>query len=139
MIITNRGPDITSTDYWDSTQADNGFFYLSWNAGHGRLLVPKPHEREIKYMASASMCIVSRGLWTDQGNREAWELLFEDGSDSPYCVHLGVDMSDRLLPDSDQGGGFNITLWTRKGLQGSLPGKYRRVATLPNLDPLTEQ
>lgn len=71
-----------------------------------------------------------------RGGRDAWELLFEDGSDAPYCLHLIMEQSDRRLPDKDQGGGFVITVWTREGEQLRLPGKYRKVREVPCMAPL---
>lgn len=86
-------------------------------------------------MKSAMEVIVSRGPWPEHGNREALELLFEDDSDAPFCLHLVAEQTDRLLPDTDQGGGFIIAAWTRGGLKQRWPGRYRRVDQLPCLQP----
>ena len=67
------------------------------------------------------------------------ELLFEDGSDSPFCLHLVAEQTDRLLPENNQGGGFYVTVWTRGGEKLRLPGKYRQVAAIPCLAPWSEQ
>ena len=135
----NRGQAILSTNYWDSEHAQKDYFFLSWNAGAGRLLIPDGQKAVLREMRSASYVIVSRGLWIDQGEREALELLWEDGSDSPYCIHLVAEQTDRLLPDTDQGGGFVIAAWTRSGLKQRWPGKYRHVDRLPCLDSWVEQ
>ncbi len=139
ITITNRGQAIESTNYWDSQQAAAGFFFLSTNAGAMRLLVPDSHARQVREMRGAHFVIVSRGPWVDQGGRDAIELLFEDGSDSPYCIHMLADQCDRIAPDAEQGGGFVVTVWTRAGEQLRMPGKYRVVNALPCLDPWVEQ
>lgn len=135
LIIENQGQAIARTNYWDSDHAKAGYFFLSWNAGAGRLLMPDSQKAALAEMRSAKYVIVSRGPWTDQGGRDALEMLFEDGSDSPYCLHLVAEQTDRLLPDDNQGGGFVITVWTRGGEKLRLPGRYRTVKSLPCLAP----
>lgn len=135
MIIENRGQAILSTDYWDTPHAKAGYFYLTWNSGAGRLLIPDSQKHLLREMKSASEVIVSRGSWPDHGGREALELLWEDGSDNPFCIYLVAEQTDRLLPDTDQGGGFVIAAWTRGGLKNRWPGRYRRVNRLPCLQP----
>lgn len=139
IVIENSGQRIVQTDFWDSDSAKAGFCFLSWNAGAGRLLVPDTQKSMVREMKSATLVIVSRGPWTEHGGRDALELLFEDGSDSPFCIHLVAEQCDRMIPDAEQGGGFVVTVWTRGGEKARLPGKYRRVSSIPCLDPWVEQ
>ncbi|MBW7903130.1 MAG: hypothetical protein H3C26_16755 [Rhodocyclaceae bacterium] len=139
LTIKNAGQRIVETNYWDSEHARRGYCYLSWNAGAARLLLPDALKGELREMNGAHCVIVSRGPWHEQGGREALELLFEDGSDNPYCLHLVAEQTDRLLPEDNQGGGFVITVWTRGGEKLRLPGKYRTVAAVPCLDPWSVQ
>lgn len=139
MIIQNRGQAIAHTDYWDSEHARAGFVFLSWNAGAARVLLPDSQKAMLRDMKTAKYVIVSRGPWPEQGNREALELLFEDHSDSPFAIHLVAEQCDRLIPESDQGGGFLVSVWTRGGLKLTVPGKYRVVPSLPALSPWVEQ
>ncbi|MDQ2077445.1 hypothetical protein [Marinimicrobium sp. ABcell2] len=132
ITMENEGQLIVRTNYWDSDLAQAGFFFLSWNARAGRLLIPQAHESSLNDMLSAQCVIISRGPWRD---REGLELLFEDNTDNPYAIRLGVEQCDRLIPDSEQGGGFVVALWTRDGLKAWLPGKYRTVKQLPCLEP----
>ena len=135
LTIENKGQAIARTNYWDSDHAKAGLFYLSWNAGAGRLLVPDSQKPMLREMRSAKYVIVSRGPWTDQGGRDTLELLFEDGSDAPFVVHLVAEQCDRMIPEKDQGGGFVVTAWTQGGEKFRLPGKYRVVNALPCLEP----
>ena len=134
ITISNKAQAIVATNYFDSANADSGLFYLSWNAGAGRLLVPDSQKRAVIDMKSAKYVIVSSGPLVDQGGVAALELLFEDHSDCPYVLTIPVSQSDRFLPDTDQGGGFYISAWTRGGQKLRLPGRYRKVAALPCLD-----
>ncbi|MFK1437590.1 hypothetical protein ACIU0H_28585 [Pseudomonas aeruginosa] len=138
-FIENDGQSITRTNYWDSVHATEGYAFLSWNAGAGRVLLPDALAPALADMRVAQYVIVSLGPWRAQAGREAWELLFEDGSDTPYCLHLVCEQSDRRLPDTDQGGGFVIAVWTRDGEQLRLPAKFRKVVEIPCLEPWSEQ
>lgn len=133
--IVNDGQAIRETNYWGSEHAQVGLCFLSWNAGAARVLLPDVMLGALEEMRTAQCVIVSRGPWKAQGGRESFELLFEDGSDSPYCLHLVVEQTDRSLPADNQGGGFAVTVWTQGGEQLRLSGKYRVVDSIPCLDP----
>lgn len=135
FVIQNQGQAIAATDYWQSEHARAGLLYLSWNAGCARLLVPDAAKSLLREMRHAREVIVSRGPWSGQGGREALELLWEDDSDAPFAVHLVAEQTDRLIPDTDQGCGFTVAAWSRGGLKGRWPGRYRRVDEIPCLQP----
>ncbi len=131
ITISNKGQAIAQTNYYDTEHARNGLLYLSWNAGAGRLLLPDSQKLALTDMRSAKYVIVSSGPWVEHGGIPALELLFEDHSDSPFCLTIPIEQSDRTLPSTDEGGGFYITVWTRGGQKLRLPGRYRRVPSLP--------
>jgi hypothetical protein len=131
--VSNKGQAIASTNYFDCAHAASGLFYLTWNAGAGRLLLPDNQKRALTDMRSAKFVIVSSGPWVEQGRMAALELLFEDHSDSPFVLTIPLAQSDRQLPETDQGGGFYISVWTRGGQKLRLPGRYRKVESLPCL------
>ena len=137
ITVGNRGEDISleSTNYWDSEMAHRGNLFLSWNAGAGRLLVPDCLTSAIPEMLTGSAAVISRGPWPAGQKADAIEIMFEDDSDSPFCMHLSVEQCSQMLPESDIGSEFPFTIWTRNGKVGEVPGKYRRVATLPCLKP----
>ncbi|HBO0862647.1 TPA: hypothetical protein NHP40_005977 [Pseudomonas aeruginosa] len=134
-VIVNDGQSIVRSDYWDSRQAATGKAYLSWSSGAGRLMLPDALEPALSEMSEASLVVVSRGPWKKAGGQLSWELLFDDGSDCPYCQFLMPDQSDRSAPETDQGGSFVIAIWTREGEKLRLPGKYRVVDEIPYLEP----
>ncbi|MCK7579296.1 MAG: hypothetical protein MZV65_28570 [Chromatiales bacterium] len=104
--IQNRGQAIAATDYWSSAHAANGLVFLSWNAGCARLLIPDAAKSILRELKGAREVIISRGPWVDHDNRDALELLWEDGSDAPFALHIVAEQCDRLIPDAEQGGGF---------------------------------
>lgn len=135
LKIVNDGQDIKSTNYWDSDLAKNDLCYLTWNAGAGRLLLPEMLVSSLKDMASAEYVIVSRGPWPLKNNADSLELLFEDHSKSPYCIHITAEQTDRI---PEPGEDFVIAIWTSAGKQSTLPGKFRRVTEIPCLLPWGE-
>jgi hypothetical protein len=133
ICIGNRGQAIASTNYWDCQAAKDGIFYLSWNAGAARLLVPDCQKHYVKEMRSAKHVVISRGPMPQHGRSIGLELLFEDNSDQPFVLMIPEDASDRRLPKTDQGSEFFITVWTRGGQKLRLPCRYREVEALPCL------
>ncbi len=131
--IVNDGQRIVETNYFDHPNAMGGLFFVSWNAGACRLLVPDSMRADLHDMQTAKYVIISSGKWSGKGN--ALEILFEDDSDCPYVINLQIEQTDRSIPDTDQGGGLVFTAWDRHGERLQLPGKYRCVDRLPCLLP----
>jgi hypothetical protein len=100
ITVGNRGEDISleSTNYWDSEMAHRGNLFLSWNAGAGRLLVPDCLTSAIPEMLTGSVAVISRGPWPAGQKADAIEIMFEDDSDSPFCMHLSVEQCSQMLP-----------------------------------------
>ena len=138
ITISNNKQLIASTNYWHSDYAKNGKYFLSWNAGTARLLMPSICINHLNQMKTAEYVIISKGFWPAQG-AVGIELLFEDNTESPFLLVITSEQTDRILSDNDQGGGFEVVLWTDKGIQLTLPGKYRRVARLPCMEEWKEQ
>lgn len=135
--IHNSGPFITWTNYWDTPHAARGHFYLSWNGGAARLLVPDVCLPMLADMRTGREVIISRGPWPEGRKPDAFELLFEDGSNSPFAIHLGAEQTDRSLPTTDQGGGFEFVAYARTGRVHRWPARYREVARIPCLEAWT--
>ena len=131
--IENDGSEIVSTNYWDLEHAARGFCFLSLNAGTARLLVPKPMEPQIPEMTAAvSLAIITRGEFK---GRESLEIMFEDGSNSPFALHMSTEQVDRLFSDADRHKEFRLSIWTQGGKQAEFPCRYRKAKRLPYLKP----
>jgi hypothetical protein len=134
--IENDGPRIVRTNYWQSEHARRGMFFLSLNASAFRLLVPAALASEAPEMCrGAAYVIVTRGR--RQGRRDALELLFEDGSQRPYSLHVDIAQVDRLPARSDEGRtDLRCLVYTPPAeLVCELPARYRRADRLPHLKP----
>jgi hypothetical protein len=131
--IANSGQAVKSTNYFDTVAAARGQFFLSWNAGAGRLLVPDSEKLTVREMRSADYVIVTSGCWSERGGITAVELLSEDNSDTPFVVTLPASQCDRMLPATDSGSAPYISVWTRGGQELRLPGRFRHGHELPCL------
>lgn len=122
ITFRNKGQAIAATNFWDSAPAQAGYCFLTWNAGAARLLLPDPQKALLPEMRGARSVIISRGPWTDQGGRDALELMFEGKRETPFCLHLVAEQADRLVPEEQVGGGFVVTVWTPGRREAALPG-----------------
>jgi hypothetical protein len=133
ITVINDGPLIRETNYFDTEHALAGSFYLSWNAGKCRLLMPdNTLLTSLSEMLTGKYVVISVGPWNSpKGIKAGIELMFEDNSDSPMSIHMTTEQSDRNLPDSDQGSGFTVDAVGRKGVLATWPGHFRKVKSLP--------
>lgn len=137
--IVNDGSRIVSTTYWQTEHARRGMLYLSVNAGAFRLLVPSAIAAEAPEMCrGARYVLVTRGLY--QG-RDAIELLFEDGSDSPYAVHIDARQVDRIPARGDSGRtDLRFLVYVQPGdLACELPARFRWASPLPYMRPWKDE
>ena len=139
--ITNDGQRLVSTNYWQTEHAARGLVYLSINAGAFRLLLPPAQMDALIDLRTARDVVISRGPWPAQGRPDAFELLFDDGSQSPFALHLDSRQVDRLPPDADARKEYRCTVWTPDPSSGApscvidLPAYYRLSKRLPDMRP----
>lgn len=139
FTVENDGKDIISTNYWDSEQAQAGKFFITVNAGAFRLLVPRNQERALEDMATAKLVVVSRGAWPQQGKHDAYEVLFDDASDNPYCLHLSSEAFAGSPAATDNGRMFAFSVWVERAGQPhkvmDIMAGYRTVRKIPHMKP----
>lgn len=129
----NDGQEIKTTNYWTSSYARSGAVFVSINAGAFRLLVPP--QIPIDDMVAADEVIVTRGAWPQAGKHDALELLFEDHSDNPFCLHIGSEQTATMPADRDRHKSFVLAIWTPDGKVKELPARYRKAKRIPYLKP----
>lgn len=64
------------------------------------------------------------------------EILFDDGTQTPFVVTLDHDQCTQLLPDSEIGIEFQLSVWTQKGLVVPFKCKYNREISHPTSHPV---
>lgn len=141
LTISNDGPRIVSTNFWETGIEAKGLFYASINAGGIRLLIPRDQEAQLQEMGTAKEILLS---WPRNPGQYAAELVFEDGSDSPFHLLLSAAQIDHLPAREDHGRrDLEFTAWTqprRDGPHEALrrPASCRNVPRLPYLKPWGE-
>jgi hypothetical protein len=137
--IHNHGPLILSTNYWDSELARAGKLYVSVNAGAIRVLLPAALYGVLAEMRTSKVCVLSRGPWPAEQRKEAVEIMWDDGSDSPFALHLTPESFDLLPAKPEAGREWVCSVWTAKDGE---PHKslervchWRQVARIPCLEP----
>lgn len=150
--VDNHGPLIIGTNYWDSELARAGKVFVSVNAGAIRVLLPPAAYGWLSDMRTAKECVLSRGPWSIKGLLgipgaphvetavvEGVEIMWDDGSDSPFVLHLTPASFDMLPAEPEPGREWVCSTWTAKD---GRPHKalerichWRRVAEIPCLEP----
>jgi hypothetical protein len=113
LVIDNDGPRIVSTNYFETGLAKAGKILVSCNASAFRVLVPPSREACLADMKTALGVAVSRGTWPAIGRPEVCEVLFDDGSEGPFALHLSVESFDRLPTPANVAGAWTCSVWTR--------------------------
>jgi len=106
--IANNGADITYTNYWDTEHAHSGYCFLSGNAGAWRLLVPPEAEVMLAEMKTGKSASIEPSVHRPG---QCWDVVFEDGTQSPFSVAIDRKQLDRKL----EPGRCRLTVWSRRG------------------------
>lgn len=140
IATSNDGPRIVSSTYWGSPHERAGKIHCSCNAGAIRVLLPRSMAHLVDEMSTARHIVVSRGPWPEEAKEDAVELLFDDGSESPFALHLGAE-SWALLPGDPGAGSWSLSIWTADQIGEPLllasweSCWWRQVARIPCLEP----
>lgn len=92
--VENNGPELLRTDYWTTSHAQKGLCYLSGNAGVLRLLVPSAQDANLAEMKTATRVTIERSMLDPD---RAFDIVFEDGTPSPFFLSLDFQQKDRKL------------------------------------------
>jgi hypothetical protein len=132
LVIENNGQEILSSNFWDS---DKSSFFLSVNAGAARLLIPDSRIDEIQKMMTGRLVIISRGPCWPRADKDAIEIMFDNGSNTPYSIQLMAEQTDDLIPNSMHGNSLAFSAWGKNAVKiFERPAKFRTVIRLPCLE-----
>jgi hypothetical protein len=115
LYVKNNGPLIEETNYWDSPLAIAGKLLLSVNAGCFRLLLPPTWEEQLPDITrNVSHVVISRSDYL-QSHGFVLEILFEDGSESPYSFQLSAGQIFPMPAKSDARRRFKFAIYVNQG------------------------
>jgi hypothetical protein len=104
-----------------------------------RVLLPPAHYGVLADMRAAQYCVLSRGPWPAEHKLEAIEIMWDDGSDSPFALHLTPDSFDLLPAEPEAGREWTLAVYVAKDAR---PHKalerrcyWRRAPHLPWMKP----
>jgi len=104
MLIANSNIDngcgIAETNYFNSSMAKSGHFFLSIYRGF-RLLIPEQLQNlkdEIKQTESTIEHVVITKGPVKVYNNDFYEIMFEDNTDKPLCIYT-TDKASDFIPD----------------------------------------
>jgi len=136
ITIKNSGQNIVDTDYFGSEMEKMGKFVVSCSNGAIRMLWPRSRGSEIQEMMTGEEIIVTRGILQ---NNDGLEILFDDGSDSPYAIQMMGSSIAGSFPEDPGQGQWKLTVWewVNGGLNMVLskPTFWRKGTVLPDLRP----
>lgn len=135
-----EGEDLVESDYWNSVLAARGVLYLVVHQSGVVLLVPRAHQCALTEMRTGREVIVTRGPWPEQGQKDAVELLWEDGTDAPFAVHLSAPQCRELGTLGWDGPALACRVYTggpagEPRLAGEWAARFRTARALPCLQP----
>lgn len=121
--IRNNGPEILSTNFWDSPANRKGIVVVSLNAGTFRLLLPDALGEMVDEMATGKEVVIAKGLV--RGLR-AYSFLFDDGTDNPFLLRVGENQFGGVVPaDGEHGKAVRVSAWVRGPRKVlDLPGRF---------------
>ena len=130
--IENNGPDIRSTDYWQSEIEAEGISCVSFHAGCFRVLMARKYFADLPEMKTAGEVLVLRGPWPEQRKLDAFQFIFNDGSPNPYFILFDAKTSfERLPAPSAEGRSCRVAVWawaeTGPAKVLELPAQFKRV------------
>lgn len=114
--IENKGGEIKKTNYFDLPQAERGLFYLSWNSGVGRLLVPDIQQQYLGEIGTGKKVVIIQ-------YRNDIAVVFDDHSESPFFITIRTVQTDRIIavPAKD----IMLIVYSREGEKYRFPAELR--------------
>lgn len=114
ISVQNHGALVIASNYWESEYAAAGKLFCSVNSGAIRVLVPHGMRHAVEEWRKSKYAILSRGPWPAQRLAEAVEILWEDGTEDPYAVHLSAESFDLLPAEPPAGREWTVSAWDLK-------------------------
>lgn len=116
--IANNHQAIKTTTYWETDEAQAGYCYLSQNAAALRLLVPEARRDWLPLIMTGKKVTIEGSVLI----RGCFDIVFEDGTDAPFCIALSRGLMDCALWKTKS---VPFTVWNESGLVKSFVAKIK--------------
>ena len=122
--VENDGWKVKRSNYWETQFAEAGLALLSWHGSAARLLLPPAmYGEDLDEMRTAKLVVLTMGLWPINDRiRPALEILFDDGSATPYYIRIIEEAHWPLPTVEDINCRVHFSAWTEAGLALDIPG-----------------
>lgn len=129
--------NLVSTGYFDSEYNSKGYFYLLYNNKCFYLFVPDTLNQINMELKTGKYVVLTTGNF-DLYNRDMVELMFEDFSDDPYCLHLSKEQLILPIDDSFHRKKFKLKVLCREGIvmETEIYIRSKQQYQLPYLKPI---
>ena len=117
LKFCNDKAKILDTNYWTSGYAASGMCYLSGNAGDWRLLIPAKQSEMVREFSNVKRASIEPSIV----RKGAFDIIAEDGTDSPFCITLDKRMIDRAVTRKR----CRLLIYTSAGLIANMPVQVR--------------
>lgn len=130
--IENDGQKIISFDP-PPAFARGGVYLLSFNAAACRVILPRELEPWIAEMQTAEVVHITRQPIARLSLADGLQLMFDDGTDTPFMLHTDPRAMIGVLPSSADSGRTDLvcTVWTMR--RGQPHRSLSRPATFEDL------
>lgn len=110
-LINNRTDIISFTP--PPAFARGEIYLLSFNAGACRVLLPREYELWIADMQTAVIVHITRQPVARLGLSDGLQLMFDDGTETPFMLHSALDGVIDVLPNPEDHGRIDLicTVW----------------------------
>ena len=135
LTIVNDGQSIELTNYFETDHARKGLVLCSVNAGTIRVLIPQAIDSVLPDLLMGRECVLSRGPWPAMGLADAVEIMWDDGSDNPFALHLNKGAFDVLPAEPPPDREWTCSVWIKEDgaiqMVQAMPCRWRRVPKIP--------
>ena len=136
FMASSEGPRLIGCNYWGTDRERSGFFMVSVNGGAFRLIVPDSQASCIADIRTGRQAVVTHGFHPVLG-KTAYEFMFDDESNAPFCLWLEPGQFDRPFSIADAASKERqLIVYVRGCVEvARLPVFFREAQTLPCLKP----
>ena len=108
---------LAESNYYRCALNEKGLYRLIYNRRVFHLLVPEERYIDIKEFKTEKEVVLRQGIMIiDSSSKQTVEILFDDHSSNPFCIHLSVEQFQLLLTKEFDRKKFPLRIYIKSGL-----------------------